>query len=117
MEQFADVAAVAFGPVVDEHLVGRQVDAPCGVVVLHDGLPQGRIALFRPVAVEGGGRGQFVHGTVHGLHHGRCQGLCHVADVQADDVRVGMPLAVAAHSFRYLGKEVMVRQLQEMGID
>ncbi len=89
-EDIADIAGVALRAVADENLVRGNLDAAVPELVFADGLPQERVAGFRPIAAERLGTPHLPRSGGHRLHNGRGQRPGDVADSQPEDFRLGM---------------------------
>ena len=116
MKQFLEVACVALGTVVDEHLVDAEVDATRQEVVLRDGLAQEVVALLRAVAMKSAGSGHLVDGLVHGLSDSRAQGLGDVANAERDDIRLGVHHLKGIHLLGDVGEQIVRLEVQEVDV-
>jgi len=116
-EDLLDVPAVLLAAVRDEDLVGRDLDATRPVVVLHDRVEQEVVALVGSVAAKALLRRELRHGRAHRLHDGRGEGKGHVADPEADHVRLGVRLLEGRHATPDLGKEVAGLELPVVLVD
>lgn len=111
-EDFLDAGNIRFRTVTDEDFVKIEVDAPCFIVTVDDGLAEEVIALFRTVAAEGFGFAHFVDGFMHGVDDGRCQGTGDVADAETDDIRFRMCFGVSFYFLCNRRKEVISGEFQ-----
>ncbi len=116
-EDLLDVAAVALAAIADEDLVGRDVHAARGVVVLADRFDEEVVALLRAVAAERLALAHLVDGGVHRLDDRGRERLGHIADAEADDLRVGVRRRVRAHATTDLGEQITRRQLGVVLVD
>ena len=116
-ENFLDVAAVTFGAVGDENLVGDDRAAARGVVVGGNGFAEEGVALLGAVALEGGAVGEFVGAALERIDADLRQGLGYVADAEADDGLVRMGCGVGRHALGDIGKQVAGFEFQVVLVD
>ena len=113
-EDIEDIPRVALRTVGNENLVGRNSHAARFVIILGNGVAEKLVPLFRPVTAERLTATHLVDGPMHGFNHSRRQWLRHVADPQADDLRLrilgGKPRDAAAN----LGEEIPRLKLQKV---
>ena len=83
-------------------------------IILQYRLAQEVIALLGAVAAEALDRRHLIGGAVQSLNHRRTERLCHVADTKRDDIRILMCSLKGVYLLRYVGKQIVARQLQEM---
>ena len=116
-EDVEDIPRVALRAVGDENLVRRNSHATRLVIILGNGVTEKVVPLLGPVAAKRLAATHLVDGPMHGLDHGRRQRLGHVADPQANDLRLrilGRELRDAAAD---LGKQIACLQLQKVIVD
>ena len=110
----ADVARIALGTVVDEHLIGVDMYASRCIIVLDYCLAQEVVSALRSVSVERCLNSHFVYGLVHSLYYCRTKRLCHVSYAETYHLNLRMRHLEGIHLLGYICKQVAVGQLQEM---
>lgn len=80
--------------------------------MIHDGLPQEKIALFRTIAAEGFLMRHFIDSLVHGFNYGRCQRLRHIADAEGNDLCLRMAFLISRRSFFHFCKQIGTLKIQ-----
>ena len=116
-EDIAEVARVALRAVVDKNLVDVDIDAARRKVVVGDGLAQELVAVLRPVTPESFGVGLLVHGLMKGFDNCRGKRARHVADAEAYDICFGVRFLKGVHPVSDVGKEIILLQFEEIGVD
>ena len=118
-EDIQDVGGIALGAVGYENLIGTDIHASSGKIILSNGFAQELIAQFRAVAAEGVAISHFIHGGVKCLHAGGGQGFGHIANAAADQARGGVRIGLGklVHAAANLGEEITGLQLQVMLVD
>ncbi len=114
MEQFLEVTCVGLGSVVDEYLVGIEVDATRQEVVLDNGLAEKVITLFRAIATETGCSSHLVGSSVHRLDNGRTERLGDIANTQRDDISLRMHHFEGIHLLGDISEQIVVLEVEEM---
>ena len=106
-EDFLDAGCICFGTVADEDFIQLQIDAPCFIIAVNDGLTEKIVTLFRTIAAEGFGLAHFIDGFMHRFDDGRGQRTGDVANAETDDVRIGMGLGIGGNFFGNGSKEII----------
>ena len=116
-EDVAEVSGVAFCAIVDENLVGVDLDASWCEIVFDDGLAQELIAVLRTVAAERLGAAHLVHGAVQCFDDGGCQGSSDVTDAHADDGGFGVCLLIGCDFLGDVRKKIVLLEFQEVFVE
>ena len=116
-KDFLNIAAIALGAVADEDFIAFYFNATSLVIVLDNGIGEETVTLFRPIAAEGIGAGQFIYGLVHSLNAGRRQGLGNIANAQANDICFRISFLKGCHSAGDFRKEITAGEFQVIVID
>ena len=92
------------------------MDASRQEVVLQDGLAQETVALLRTISTESLSSCHLVDSPMHGLDNSWAERLCDITDAETDDIGFGMHYLEGVHLLGYVGKQVVVLEVQEVDV-